>query len=53
MTRPKAPQRDVFSTRVNSESIQKLKHLAVDLKRPLYSVLEEAIELIIKKHKKK
>jgi predicted transcriptional regulator len=53
MSRPKAPQRDVFSTRVNPESIQKLKHLAVDLKRPLYSILEEAIELILKKHKKK
>jgi predicted transcriptional regulator len=52
MSRPKAPQKDVFSTRVNPESIKKLKHLAVDLKRPLYSVLEETIELVLKKHKK-
>ena len=45
-------EREVFSTRVNPESIKKLKYLAVDTKRPLYSLLEEAIDLLVKKHRK-
>lgn len=45
-------QREVFSTRVNPEKIKKIKYLSVDLNRPVYSLVEEALELLLKKYKK-
>jgi len=53
MTTKNDIKREVFSTRVDPESIKELKHLAVDLKRPLYTLLEEAIALLIMKYKRK
>jgi len=55
MVRPKKEgiQREVFSTRIAPESIKQLKYLSVDLKKPLYFLLEEAIELLLKKYKKR
>lgn len=42
-----------FSTRINDDRLKALKHLAVDTDKSLGSLLEEAIEDLIKKYKKK
>jgi predicted transcriptional regulator len=42
-----------FSTRIDDERLKALKHLAVDTDKSLGLLLEEAIEDLIKKHKKK
>ena len=43
----------IFSTRVDQDRIKDLKHLAVDTDRSLGSLLEEAIQELIKKYRKK
>lgn len=43
----------MFSTRVNEDRIKDLKHLAVDTERSLGDLLEEAIQDLLKKYKKK
>jgi hypothetical protein len=43
----------VFSTRIDQDRIKDLKHLAVDADKSLGSLLEEAIELLLKKYEKK
>ena len=42
-----------FSTRIDDERLKSLKHLAVDTDKSLGTLLEEAIEDLIKKYKKK
>jgi len=42
-----------FSTRIDDERLKALKHLAVDSDKSLGTLLEEAIEDLIKKYKKK
>lgn len=42
-----------FSTRVDEERIKQLKHLAVDTGRSLGALLEEAIQDLVRKYKKK
>lgn len=42
-----------FSTRLDDERLKALKHLAVDTDKSLGALLEEAIEDLIKKYKKK
>ena len=42
-----------FSTRINEDRLKALKHLAVDLDKSLGVLLEEAIEDLLKKYKKK
>ena len=42
-----------FSTRVEEESIRRLKHLAVDEDRSLGDLLSEAIDDIVRKYHKK
>jgi predicted transcriptional regulator len=42
-----------FSTRIDDERLKALKHLAVDTDKSLGTLLEEAIEDLIKKHKQK
>jgi predicted transcriptional regulator len=42
-----------FSTRIDDERLKALKHLAVDTDKSLGTLLEEAIEDLIKKYKKK
>ena len=42
----------IFSTRVDEDRIKELKHLAVDTDRSLGSLLEEAIQELIKKYEK-
>ena len=42
-----------FSTRIDDERLKALKHLAVDTDKSLGTLLEEAIEDLIRKYKKK
>jgi predicted transcriptional regulator len=42
-----------FSTRIDDERLKALKHLAVDTDKSLGTLLEEAIEDLINKYKKK
>jgi predicted transcriptional regulator len=46
-------ERKIFSTRVDEDSVRELKHLAVDESRSMGSLLEEAIEDLLKKYDKK
>jgi predicted transcriptional regulator len=43
----------IFSTRVDQDKIKDLKHLAVDTDRSLGSLLEEAIQELVKKYRTK
>lgn len=43
----------IFSTRIDDERLKALKHLSVDTDESLGTLLEEAIEDLIKKYKKK
>lgn len=53
MVKPKSStQREVFSTRINPDIIKQLKYLSVDLNKPLNSLLEEAMTLLLQKYKK-
>lgn len=45
-------KREVFSTRIDSELLKKVRHLGVDEKKPLNLLLEEALELLLKKYSK-
>jgi predicted HicB family RNase H-like nuclease len=45
-------KREVFSTRINPALIKELKYLAVDKNKPLNHLIEEAIEGLLKKHKR-
>ena len=42
----------IFSTRVDEDRIKALKHLAVDTDKSLGNLLEEAIQLLLKKYGK-
>jgi len=43
----------VFSTSIDADRIKDLKHLAVDTDKTLGDLLEEAINDIVKKYRKK
>ena len=43
-------QKKIFSTRLDSDRIKDLKHLAVDEEKSLGALLEEAIEDICRKY---
>ncbi|MBN1930409.1 MAG: ribbon-helix-helix domain-containing protein [Desulfobacterales bacterium] len=45
-------KKKVFSTRLNEDRIKELKHLSVDTDKSLGSLLEEAIQDLIKKYEK-
>lgn len=49
---PNMGEKKVFSTRVDDDLIKKLKHLAVDEDESLGSLLDEAIEDLLKKYEK-
>lgn len=49
----KGKNRESFSTRLDSDLIKELKHLAVDKGKSLNEVLEEAIEMLLKQRKPK
>jgi predicted transcriptional regulator len=42
-----------FSTRIDNDRLKALKHLAVDTDKSLGALLEEAIEDLVEKYKKK
>jgi len=46
-------QKKTFSTRIDSDRLKALKHLAVDEDRSISALLEEAIDDLIKKYEKK
>jgi len=46
-------EKKVFSTRIDEDLVKKLKHLAVDEDKSLGNLLEEAIEDLLDKYKKK
>ncbi len=46
-------KREVFSTRIDPDLLNKLRHLSVDERKPMNALLEEAIKDILKKYKKK
>ena len=46
-------QKKIFSTRIDVERLKQHKHLAVDTDKSLGHLLEEAIEDIVEKYKKK
>ena len=45
--------KEVFSTRVDSSAIRALKHLAIDLRKSIGTLLEEAIGDLLKKYESK
>ena len=46
-------QKKIFSTRLDSDRIKALKHLAVDEEKSLGTLLEEAIKDLCRKYKRK
>ena len=46
-------EKKIFSTRVDEDRIKELKHLAVDAGKSLGTLLEEAIQDLLKKYDKK
>ena len=46
-------QKKTFSTRIDADKLKALKHLAVDLDKSLGVLLEEAIEDLLNKYKRK
>ena len=46
-------KKKIFSTRVDDDRIKDLKHLAVDTDKSLGTLLEEALQDIVKKYEKK
>ena len=45
-------QRVSYSVRVDPDLIKDLKHIAVDENKPVSTLIEEGIKLVIKKYKK-
>jgi len=45
--------RKIFTSSIENELIKKIKHLAVDLEKPINSLLEEAIQDLLKKYENK
>lgn len=43
----------LFSTRIEEKILKALKHLSVDLDKTMGELLEDAIKLLLKKHKKR
>lgn len=45
-------KRESYSVRLDPALIQELKHLAVDEKKPVSTLIEEGVKLVIKKYKR-
>lgn len=48
----KDDEKVVFSTRVSPDLLKQLKHLAVDQHKKIGDLVTEAVELLLKKHKR-
>ena len=46
-------KRESYSVRLDPDLIQELKHIAVDEKKPISTLIEEGNRLILRKHKMK
>jgi len=46
------PTKEVFSTRLDSDLLNRVRHLAVDERKPINALLEEGLELLLKKYGK-
>ena len=45
-------KRESYSVRLDPDLIRELKHVAVDEKKPISTLIEEGVRLILKKYKK-
>ena len=45
-------KRESYSVRLDPDLIQELKHIAVDERKPMSTLIEEGIRSILKKYKK-
>jgi hypothetical protein len=45
-------KKEVFSTRLDSKLLNRVRHLAVDERKPLNQLLEEGLELLLNKYAK-
>lgn len=45
-------KRESYSVRLDPDLIQELKHVAVDEKKPISTLIEEGMRLVLKKYKK-
>jgi len=45
-------KRESYSVRIDPALIQELKHVAVDQKKPVSTLIEEGVRLVLKKYKK-
>ncbi len=45
-------KRESYSVRLDPALIQELKHVAVDEKKPVSTLIEEGIRIVLKKYKK-
>lgn len=45
-------EKKMFATRVDNDILKELKHLSVDVEKPITALLEEAINDLLKKYKK-
>jgi len=43
----------MFSTLINNDLLKKFKKLAIDLEKPINSILEEAMQELLKKYERK
>jgi len=43
----------MFATRIDPAVLKELKHLSIDVERPISDLTEEAIRDLLKKHEKK
>jgi plasmid replication initiation protein len=46
-------EKKMFSTLINNDLLKKFKKLAIDLEKPINSILEEAMQDLLKKYEKK
>ncbi|MCD6265272.1 MAG: hypothetical protein J7K02_04810 [Deltaproteobacteria bacterium] len=46
-------EKKMFATRIDANTLKKLKHLSVDAEKTVYDLVEEAIQDLLKKYEKK
>jgi len=46
-------QPKMFSTRVNADLLKEVKHLSVDLEKPISELVEEALKDLVEKYNSK
>jgi len=46
-------EKKMFATRINPAILKELKHLSIDVEKPISDLTEEAIRALLKKYEKK